>query len=158
VTADELPPRRRRLSLALAAAAVGLILAVGLVGTVVALKDLGEQAGANSRHDFGDREVAWGNGWTLSQEGLYAARSLIPPRADYDVVMGAESKFSGPLTHRFAPNYLHAFLMPRHWRAGAPWVVCYRCDRRSLGDGVTVLWEDVDAGVSILRRPPASAA
>jgi hypothetical protein len=150
--------RRQALLRALVAGAAGLTIAVGVVGAVVAVRDLGERADVNSGYDFADREIAWGNGWTLSQEGLYAARSLIPPQADYDIVMGDESKFTDPLTHRFAPNYVHSFLMPRHLRRGAGWVVCFRCERETLGAGVTVLWEDPEVGLSVLRLPREGAA
>lgn len=134
------------------AGAVLLMLAAGVVGAARAIRDRDERADANSRLDFADREVAWGNGWTLSQTALYAARSAIPRLADYEVVVGDESRFPEPLTHRFAPSYLHFFLMPRHPRSGARWVVCYRCDRAALGGGASVVWEDAEAGIAIVRR------
>ena len=141
----------RRLATALAGAAVALMLAAAVVGAVDTVRDSGARAGKNSRLDFADREIAWGNGWMLSQNGLYAARSLIPAGADYDVVLGDASRFADPFTYRSAEGYLRYWLMPRYERSGATWVVCYRCDRSALGDHA-VLWEDVDAGVAIIRR------
>ena len=135
-------------------AAVVTLLVVGacVVGSVQVIRERGARAGANSRLDFADREVAWGNGWMLSQSALYAARSLIPADADYTVEKGDESEFEGPLTYRFAEGYLRYWLMPRRQRGGAVWVVCMRCERDELGDGAEVVWEDADAGVAIVER------
>jgi len=134
---------------AAAAAAVALA-AVGIaLGFVLALREHGATADANAALDWADREVAWGNGWTLSQHALYAARSLIPPDADYQVSVAPADRFDDPLTGPFVADYLHSFLMPRHPRDRAAWIVCYRCDRPP---GSTLVWEDGDAGVSILRR------
>jgi hypothetical protein len=141
-----------RLSRALAGVAVLLILGAAVVGSVQVIRERGARAGANSRLDFADREIAWGNGWMLSQSALYAARSLIPEDADYTVEKGGEAQFEDPLTYRFAEGYLRYWLMPRRQRGGAAWVICMRCERDELGDDATVVWEDVDAGVAIVER------
>ncbi len=144
----------RRVATVLVGAAVALMLAAGAVGAVDTIRGSQARADANSRLDFADRDIAWGNGWMLSQNGLYAARSLIPKGADYDVVLGDASLFDDPFTYPYAENYLRYWLMPRYERSGAEWVVCYRCDRSALGDH-SVVWEDVEAGVSIIRRSQA---
>jgi hypothetical protein len=139
------------------AAAVGAVVvaAIGIaVGFVSALREHDATADANASLDWADREVAWGNGWTLSQEALYAARSLIPAGADYQVNVAPADRFDDPLTGPFVANYLHSFLMPRHPRDRAAWIVCYRCDRPA---GSAVVWADDDASVSILRREGANA-
>jgi hypothetical protein len=135
----------------IAATAVALTVVAGGVGAWLALRDYGDAAAKNSALDFADREVAWGNGWTLNQEALYAARSLIPRGADYQVAVGDSAKFENRLTE-LVGLYFHYFLMPRHPRAGAQWVVCYRCDQPA---GTEVVWADGANGISILRRPRA---
>jgi len=143
---------RVRVALALVACA-GLLVTVGaLLGAVDSVRDRGARAAANSRLDYADRDVAWGNGWTLSQAALYAARSLVPKRATYEVRLGPESEFADPLTFPYAPSYLRYWLLPRLPRGGSRWVICYRCDRESLGASAHVLWEDAAAGVSIIDR------
>jgi hypothetical protein len=69
---------RRRLARGLALATLGVAILGLAVAVPQALDELGATADANSSHDWADREVAWGNGWTLSQDALYAARALIP--------------------------------------------------------------------------------
>lgn len=144
---------RARTSLARGAlaAAFALTVAAGTIAGIQAVREFGATAAASDSLDWADREIAWGNGWTLSQESLYAARSLIPSRADYDVLVGPTDRFDDVFTPTFVQDYLHYFLMPRHPREGARWVVCYRCDRPS-GD---VLWDDQDNGIAVIRRRPA---
>ncbi len=139
-------------ALALLAVAGALLVVSSVYWAIDGVLDRGRRAGANSRLDFADRSVAWGNGWTLSQDGLYAARSLVPEGASYEVRVGPESRFEGPLTYRFVASYLRYWLMPRLPAPGARWVICYRCDRVGVGEGVRVLWEDDEAGVSVLER------
>jgi hypothetical protein len=141
----------QRVATVLTGAAVVVMLLACAIGAGEAIAEAGDRAGINSRSDYADREVAWGNGWMLSQAALYAARGMIPAGADYDSVVGDASRFEDPLTYGFADSYLRYWLMPRYQRDGARWVICYRCDRATLGDA-TVVWEDADAGVSILRR------
>jgi hypothetical protein len=148
---------RRQVALGLLACACVLLVVGALVGAVDGVLDRGRRADANSRLDFADRSIAWGNGWTLSQDGLYAARSLVPEGASYEVRVGPESRFEGPLTYRFVASYLHYWLMPRRPQSGARWVVCYRCDRAELGDGARLLWDDPTAGVAVFDRRPGEA-
>ena len=149
--------RGRQVALGLLVCACVLLFAGALFGAVDGVLDRGRRADANSRLDYADRSIAWGNGWTLSQDGLYAARSLVPEGASYEVRMGPESRFEGPLTYRFVASYLHYWLMPRRPQVGARWVICYRCDRAELGGSVRVLWDDVAAGVAVLDRRPEEA-
>jgi len=114
--------------------------------------DYAEQASANADLDFADREIAWGNGWTLSQPALYAARSLIPRDAAYAVRVGEPERFESSLTPEFVASYLRAFLVPRPQREDADWIVCYRCDPPPRG---TVVWADEEQGISILHREGA---
>jgi hypothetical protein len=143
-----------RASRALAWLAVAVMGVAALVGTVHVVTDRDERADRNSAFDWADREIAWGNGWMLSQDALYAARSLIPPGAEYTVEKGPESAFQDPLTYRFAEGYWRYWLMPRHQVGGARWVVCMRCERDDL-PGARVLWEDTDAGVAVIDREGA---
>jgi hypothetical protein len=64
------------------------------------------------------------------------------------VLVGPTDRFADAFTPTFVNDYLHYFLMPRHPRDGAQWVVCYRCDRPS-GE---VLWDDAENGISVIRR------
>ncbi len=125
----------------------------GSVGGVLALREFDAVADANSALDYADREIAWGNGWTLNQEALYAARTLIPRGADYEMLVGPVDRFDDAFTPTFVARYFHYFLMPRRPRAGARWAVCYRCDR-PRGE---VLWEDEANGIAIIRREAAAA-
>jgi hypothetical protein len=133
--------------LALAALAVAVL---GLaVATPRALDELDATADANSALDWADREVAWGNGWTLSQDALYAARSLIPQDGAYQVSVGPADRFQSPLTGPFVSDYLHSFLMPRRPVDRAAWIVCYACDPPP---GAQVAWDGGEIPVRILRR------
>jgi hypothetical protein len=145
-----IPSRRARAAEAAAVAASVLVIVAAGVGAVRATIDFGERADANSALDYADREVAWGNGWTLTSDALYAARSLIPSDTDYEVRVGPAERFDSPLTQPYVASYLHYFLMPRHPRTGARWVICYRCEQPA-GE-VDVVWNAPNEGVSILRR------
>jgi hypothetical protein len=123
-----------------------------LVGAILVVRDRDDRADVNSSLDWADREVAWGNGWMLSQDALYAARSLIPAGADYTVEKGPESAFDDPLTYRFAEGYLRYWLMPRRQLGGARWVVCMRCERDAFSGDARVLWQDGDAGIAVVDR------
>ena len=140
---------RRHLAGSAAAAAAALAVAAAGISAVHAARDLDARADANDELDYADREIAWGNGWTLSQPALYAARSLIPPRTPYAVRVGDADRFDSAFTPMFVASYLRAFLVPRPQREEADWVVCYRCDPPPR---TRVVWADEDPGVSILRR------
>jgi hypothetical protein len=143
---------RRHLAGFAATTAAVVAVAAAAVFAVQATRDFDARADANDALDYADREIAWGNGWTLSQPALYAARSLIPPRAPYAVRVGATERFDDSFTPTFVASYLRAFLVPRPQREDARWVVCYRCDPPAA---MSVVWADEDAGVSILRRREA---
>jgi hypothetical protein len=143
---------RRRLARWLALAALGVAILGLAVAVPQALDDLDATADANSALDWADREVAWGNGWTLSQDALYAARSLIPRNGTYQVAVGPADRFESPLTGPFVQDYLHSFLMPRRPVDRAAWVVCYACDAPR---GARVVWDGDDVPIRILRRREA---
>jgi hypothetical protein len=157
VTDGSAPAADLRTARVLAVLVGVVLLAAVAVGSVQVIRERGARAGANSRLDFADREIAWGNGWMLSQTALYAARSLIPREADYTVEKGDESVFDDPLTYRFAEGYLRYWLMPRRQQGGAAWVVCMRCERDALGPDARVVWEDGEAGVAIVERAAAAS-
>ncbi len=142
--------RRAARGLGLAALAVAVL---GLaVAVPSALDEHDATAEANSALDWADREVAWGNGWTLSQEALYTARSLIPRNGAYQVSVGPTDRFESPLTGPFVSDYLHSFLMPRRQVDRAGWIVCYACD---APPGARVVWDGGEIPVRVLRRAGA---
>lgn len=143
-------PRTVARALAMATIAIAVVSLAFAVPR--ALDELDATADANSSLDWADREVAWGNGWTLSQEALYTARSLIPRDGAYQVSVGPADRFESPLTGPFVQDYLHSFLMPRRPVDRAAWIVCYACD---APPGAQVVWDGGDIPVRILRRPEA---
>ena len=50
-------------------------------------------------------------------------------------------------------NYMRYFLLPRRIEPGAPWILCFACDRSAYPDAQAV-WEDPAEGLSILSRAP----
>ena len=151
------PPRGRAGVRRRAARGLGLAaLAVAVLGLAVAVPSALDEhdatAEANSALDWADREVAWGNGWTLSQEALYTARSLIPRNGAYQVSVGPTDRFESPLTGPFVSDYLHSFLMPRRQVDRAGWIVCSACD---APPGARVVWDGGEIPVRVLRRAEA---
>jgi len=124
---------------------VSLALAAGLVNFAKALDELGTEAGVHAEANTDDRELAGGTSLGLVQEALTEARGLIPERGAYRLVVGPDATNIG--------QFARYFLMPRRPTAEARWVLCYACDRSSLGAELDVLWRD-DAGnlVGRLRR------
>jgi hypothetical protein len=116
------------------------------------LRELGDDAAANSALSYADREIAGGNGIVVDQAAVYAARSLIPRDATYHVAIGPDFR-EQELTRDHVASYYRYFLMPRRPAESASWIVCYGCDRSEYGDRVEVVWSD-GGSLSILRVEP----
>jgi hypothetical protein len=115
-----------------------------------ALARLGTLAGDSNRLDYGDREVAGGNGIVSNQAALYATRQVIPAGAAYRVVTGPHLRDATSLTVSFAPLYYGYFLMPRRQSEQAHWIVCVGCDLHATSPAARVVWSD-GRGISIAR-------
>ena len=135
---------------------VVLLVAVATLAVVVSypglLRELGDDAAANTALSYADREIAGGNGIVVDQEAVYAARSLIPQHASYHVAVGA-GYVGQELTRDHVASYYRYFLMPRRPVENARWVVCYGCDTSQYGDETEVVWSG-DEDISILRVGP----
>lgn len=123
---------------------------VALVYWVKGVLDLGDRATGNSRLSYADREIAGGNSIIVDQDAAYLARALIPPGARYRVVTGSNRKPGGQLTQRFVVDWFRYFLMPIRPGEHGPWIICYGCDRSSLGGAYTPRWTG-QQGISIGR-------
>jgi hypothetical protein len=128
--------------------AVALVIAV--VYFVKAADTLGDRARTNAAQNFDDREFAGGNALVVANRPLYEARALIPEDGTYRVVTGPHVEGATELTASFIDHYARYFLMPRRPSPDAPWIICYGCDRSSLGEGFEVLLED-EAGIYVGR-------
>jgi hypothetical protein len=115
---------------------------------VRALVRLDHMASDNSALSFADRDIAGGNSIVVDQEAAYEARALIPPRAAYRVAVGPSIRGATSLTASFVTGWFLSFLMPRRQASGARWIICYGCDRSTLGASFELRWED-DSGISI---------
>ncbi len=131
-------------------------LLVVLVAIVVrypeAFRHANESARANAALDVLDREVGGGNSVIPDQALLFAARGSIPADGTFAVAMGAPQDGWTDLTVPYAETFLRYFLLPRRAEPGAPWILCFGCDR-AADPGASVVWEGED-GLSILKRAP----
>lgn len=134
----------------LGAVCLVLLCAATLWRAPLAVSRLGTLAGQSSRLDYADREIAGGNGIIIDQAAAYAARQIIPPHADYRVVVGPGLKDATSLSETFAPLYYGYFLMPRHQSPTARWIICFGCDLRTTG--AREIWRDED-GIAIAEVP-----
>ncbi len=57
------------------------------------------------------------------------ARALIPEDERFHVSVSPSFEGGTELTVPFVESYYRYFLMPRRMSEGAPWVICYACDR-----------------------------
>ena len=114
------------------------------------LHSLGERASENSALSYADREVGGGNAVVADQLAVYTTRGLIPEDETFRVLVGSNFTGGSPLTPPYVASYYRYFLLPRRYADDAPWIVCYGCDRASLGVPVDVVWHG-DEGISILR-------
>jgi hypothetical protein len=127
-------------------------LVAGLVYFVQAVDRLGDTAHTNAAQNFDDREFAGGNAVVVANRPLYEARALIPEDETYRVVTGPDVEGATELTASFIDHYARYFLMPRRPSPDARWVICYGCDRSSLGEGFEVLLDD-EAGILVGKLP-----
>ena len=131
---------------------VVVIAAVGAATLPERLSDFSGRADENAALDYADREIAGGNSLVVDQEAVYRARATIPNVASYRVAVGPNVEGATDLTEPYIVSFLVYFLMPRRPRDSASWIICYGCDRSSLGRH-SVVWAD-DRGISIIRRVP----
>ena len=133
---------------------IAYCVAVMLVAIAVrypdAFRDANESARANARLDLLDREFGGGNSVIPDQGLLVEARGLIPPAGTFAVAVGERQPGWSDLTATFAETYARYFLLPRRVEPGAPWILCFACDRNAY-PGATVVWEG-DDGLSILEQ------
>jgi hypothetical protein len=141
---DSLP----RLSVVLCV--VALVVAL-VVRYPAAIRDAGRSAGDNSALSYLDRDIAGGNSVVVDQLAMVEARGSIPKDGTYEVIVGEPTPAWSELTATFAGAFALSYLLPRRQEAGAPWVLCYGCDRSQL-PGAQVVWEDVEQGVALLKR------
>jgi hypothetical protein len=110
-------------------------------------------ARANARLDWVDRELGGGNSVLPAQGIAVEARGRIPERGTFTVAVGKPrpgwSELSIPDS---LENYMRYFLLPRKIDPGAPWILCFACDRSAYPDARSV-WEHPEQGLAILRRP-----
>jgi hypothetical protein len=117
-----------------------------------ALRDAGRSARDNSALSYLDRDIAGGNSVVVDQLAMVEARGSIPEDGTYEVIVGEPTAAWSELTATFASGFALSYLLPRRQEPGAPWVLCYGCDRSQL-PGAQVLWEDAEQGVALLKRP-----
>ncbi len=133
---------------------VVFLVAVAWVAVVVryplVIRDLGRDASRNSSLSYTDREVAGGNSVVADQTPLYVARALIPEDERFHVSVSPSFEGGTELTVPFVESYYRYFLMPRRVSEGAPWVICYACDRAEYGPSAETVWEGAE-GISILK-------
>ena len=123
---------------------------VAVLAYPAVIDDLSDEASANSRLSFSDREIAGGNGVVDDQRAVYEARARIPEDATYHVAVSDDFDAESALTVPYVSNYFEYFLMPRRPAEGSPWVICYGCDVTAYGDDAAEVWTNGE-GISILR-------
>ena len=131
---------------------VAALVAAVLVRYPVAVRDAGRSARDNSALGYLDREIAGGNSVVVEQLAMVEARGSIPTDASYEVIVGEPTAAWSELTSRFITGFALSYLLPRRQEPGAPWVLCYGCDRSQL-PGAEVVWEDLEQGIALLKRP-----
>ena len=118
-----------------------------------AFADANRTARANARLDYLDRELGGGNSVLPAQAIAIEARGRIPDRDTFAVAVGEHrSDWTVLADPASLENYMRFFLLPRRMDPGAPWILCFACDRNAYPDA-EVVWEDSEHGLAILRRP-----
>lgn len=130
---------------------VALCVVLSVPYYVRAIDRLGDEATANARANYDDREIGGGHSILAETQALYEARGRIPERATYRVVAGPHVEGATELTEQYVDQFARFFLMPRRPAPDAPWVLCYGCERAGLDDTLDVVWES-PAGVSLWQR------
>lgn len=130
---------------------VALATTASLIRYPQALAELNRTARDNAALTYSDREFAGGNSVVPDQEELYQARARIPRESSYEVAVGEPIEGWSELTKDHVVGFTMYFLQPRRPKSGAPWVICFNCDRSRYPG--KVVWENEDA-VSIIRRAP----
>jgi hypothetical protein len=116
-------------------------------------EDANRAARANAELDYLDRELGGGNSVLPDQSIAIEARGRIPPDETFAVQVGTRRLGWSALTTQGAVDtYLRYFLLPRRSSETGRWVICLACNRAAYPDA-TLVWQDAEEGVSILRRP-----
>ena len=119
-----------------------------------AFADANRSARANARLDNIDRALGGGNSVLPAQAIAIEARGRIPSQGTFAVEVGPRRPEWSVLADAGSlENYLRYFLLPRRIAPGAPWILCFACDRAAF-PGAQPVWEDSAEGLAILRRPP----
>jgi hypothetical protein len=117
-----------------------------------AFVDANRTARANAVLDHVDRELGGGNSVLPTQSIAIEARGRIPSDESFEVSVGEPQEGWDELaTPDALDTYMRYFLLPRRHADGAPWIICFACDRAAY-PGAAVVWEG-DEGVAIMRRP-----
>ena len=131
---------------------------VALVGALAvryprSFLDANRAARANARLDYVDRQLGGGNSVLPDQSVALEARGRIPPGETFAVQVGPRRPgWPALATQGGVDTYLRYFLLPRRPSETGRWVICLACNRAAHPDA-TVVWQDAEEGVSILRRP-----
>ena len=131
---------------------LGVIVVAIVVRYPDAFRDANESARANASLDLIDRELGGGNSIVPDQGLMIEALGRIPPDGTFAVAVGERQEGWTDLTATFAETYARYFLLPRRAAPGAPWILCFACDRAAF-PGAEAVWEGED-GLAILRLPP----
>jgi len=119
-----------------------------------AFGDASAAARANARLDVIDRELGGGNSVLPAQAIAIEARGRIPAQGTFAVAVGPRRpEWSVLADPGSLENYMRYFLLPRRIEPGAPWILCFACDRTAF-PGARPVWEDPAEGLAILSRAP----
>lgn len=118
-----------------------------------AFADANRTARANARLDQVDRELGGGNSVLPAQAIATESRGWIPEDETFTVAVGEpRASWSELAIPDTLENYMRYFLLPRRSSPDAAWILCFACDRGAY-PGAAPVWEDVEEGLAILRRP-----
>ena len=119
-----------------------------------AFGDANRTARANVQLDILDRQLGGGNSVLPAQAIAIEARGRIPADGTFAVAVGPRPpEWSVLADPDSLENYMRYFLLPRRIDPGAPWILCFACDR-TVFPGAQAVWEDSAQRLAILRRPP----
>ena len=128
---------------------VAVAVVLGVVYGVRAIDRLGDEAAANATENYDDREIGGGNSIVVDNRVLYEARARIPEDGTYRVLTGPGVVGATELTEEYVDQFARSFLMPRRPSADSEWIICYGCNRASLGQAEVVV--DNGGGIALLR-------